>query len=196
MIRALSSVTQRVGTFLRADESGTATVEFALLFPPFFFVFASSIEAGLMMIRNVQLERGLDIAVREIRIGTPVPPTFEEFRTTICQQATLVPRCMENLQVELQIVSSDTWQPLDNRPRCVDRNAEIDPFDDPDYNQGGNNDFMLVRLCANVDPILPGFALGALLDRIPSEGEPGDEDYQPNGYAIVAVSAFVNEPSR
>jgi Flp pilus assembly protein TadG len=196
MTRAFSSVSRRVGAFLRADESGTATVEFALLFPPFFLIFASSVEAGLMMIRNVQLERGLDIAVREIRIGTPVPPTFAEFRTTICQQATLVPNCMQNLQVELQIVSSDTWQPLDNRPRCVDRNSVIDPFNAPDYNQGGNNDFMLVRLCANVDPILPGFGLGAIIDRIPSEGEPGDEDYRPNGYAIVAVSAFVNEPSR
>ena len=55
---------------------------------------------------------------------------------------------------------------------------------------------MLVRLCANVDPILPGFGLGAILDRIPAVGDPGDPNFVPNGYAIVAVSAYVNEPSR
>lgn len=195
MTGIVARAARRFGRFLRA-ETGTATVEFALLFPPFFLIFASSIEAGLMMIRNVQLERGLDLAVREIRIGTPTPPDFNTFRQQICGVASLVPNCMEDLQVELQVVSSDTWQPLDNRPRCVDRNAATDPFNNPDYNVGRNNDFMLVRLCANVDPILPGFGLGAILDRIPSEGLPGDADFRPNGYAIVAVSAFVNEPSR
>lgn len=183
-MRPLSAIRRALRRFARG-ETGTATVEFALLFPPFFLIFASSIEAGLMMTRNVMLERGLDLAVREIRIGTPVPPSFEEFRTQICDVAMLIPNCMANLQVELQVVDSSTWQPLDPSPRCVDRNSPIDPFDNPNYNVGRNNDFMLVRLCANVDPILPGFGLGAILD---SDGE--------NGYAIVATSAFVNEPSR
>jgi hypothetical protein len=166
-------------------EKGSATVEFALLFPPFFLVFASAFEAGVMMTRNVMLERGLDLAVREIRIGTPVPPSFQEFREQICDVAMIIPNCLENLQVELQVVDSSTWQPLDLTPRCINRDSPIDPFDNPNYNVGQNNDFMLVRLCANIDPILPGFGLGIILD--------GDGS---NGYAIVATSAFVNEPSR
>lgn len=185
---------------LRWSEKGSSTIEFVILFPPFIIFFLSGIEAGLMMMRNALLERGLDLAVREIRIGTPVPPTFTEFRQDICDVAILVPNCMDNLQVELQVVDGTTWQPLDPTPRCIDRNQTIDPFDGADgwYNTGINNDFMLVRLCANVDPILPGFALGLILDRIPMPGanevEEGEQDM--NGFAIVAVSAFVNEPSR
>jgi Flp pilus assembly protein TadG len=194
-MRPLSRLRRALRRFAGA-ETGTATVEFALLFPPFFVLFASSIEAGLMMIRNVQLERGLDLAVRELRIGTPTPPTFVEFRQQVCDVAFLVPNCMANLQVELQVVPSTTWQPLDLTPRCVDRSDVIDPFTQPNYDTGGNNEFMLVRLCANVDPILPGLGLGAILDRIPASGDPEDEGFVPNGYAIVAVSAYVNEPSR
>jgi len=184
MMRFVAPLRRALRRFARA-EKGTATVEFALLFPPFFLVFASAIESGIMMSRNVMLERGLDLAVREIRIGLPTPPTFEEFRAQICGVAMIIPNCMENLQVELQVVDSSTWQPLDPTPRCVDRDSPIDPFDNPNYSVGQNNDFMLVRLCANIDPILPGFGLGIILD--------GDGS---NGHAIVATSAFVNEPSR
>jgi hypothetical protein len=194
-MRPLSRLRRALRRFSRA-ETGTATIEFALLFPPFFFLFASSVESGLMMIRNVQLERGLDLAVRELRLGTPTPPTFEEFRQQVCDVAFMVPNCMQNLQVELQEVALSDWQPLDLSARCVDRSADIDPFDSPNYETGGNNSFMLVRLCANVNPILPGFGLGAVLDRIPASGDPEDPDFRENGYAIVAVSAYVNEPSR
>jgi hypothetical protein len=182
------------------SEKGSSTIEFVILFPPFIIFFLSGVEAGLMMLRNAMLERGLDLAVREIRIGTPVPPTFAQFRQQICDVAIVIPNCMQNLQVELQVVDGQTWEPLDPTPRCVDRNSPIDPFQDPDqfYNVGQNNNFMLVRLCANVDPILPGFALGLVLDRVPlpGAGDVGDGENDLNGYGIVAVSAFVNEPSR
>jgi len=185
---------------LSGREDGSSTIEFVILFPPFIIFFLSGVEAGLMMLRTAMLERGLDLAVREIRIGTPVPPTFEEFRANICERAFVIENCMDNLQVELQVVDGTTWQPLDPTPRCVDRNSEINQFDNPEgwYNTGINNDFMLVRLCANVDPVLPGFALGLILDRIPLPGAEGVEDGEVdrNGFGIVAVSAFVNEPSR
>jgi Flp pilus assembly protein TadG len=184
MTPALRQFSDRLRQFARCEDA-TATIEFVILFPPIMLIFMSAVEAGVYMTRNAQLERGLDLAVRDIRIGTPVPPTFQQFRQSICDVAKMVPNCMETLQVELQVVDSSTWQPLDPSPRCVDRNSPIDPFDEPDYNVGGNNDFMLVRLCSNVDPVLPGIGLGLLLD---SDGA--------NGYAIVATTAFVNEPSR
>ncbi len=199
MIRLLGKIAGGLRSLVRS-EKGSSTLEFVILFPPFVIFLLSGVEAGLMMLRTAMLERGLDMAVREIRIGTPTPPTFDQFRTQICDVAMVIPNCMESLQVELQIVDGATWQPLDPTPRCVDRNTTIDPFDQPEnfYNTGGNNDFMLVRLCANVDPILPGFALGLILDRIPLPGgeEVADGDPDLNGYAIVALSAFVNEPSR
>jgi len=199
MMRWLGSLARGLRR-LRRREDGSSTIEFVILFPPFVFIFLSGIEAGILMMKNAMLERGLDLAVREIRIGTPTPPTFQEFRESICDVAFVIQDCMNNLQVELQVVDGATWEPLDPTPRCVDRNAAMDPFDGADawYNTGINNDFMLVRLCANVDPVLPGIALGLLLDRVPLPGgeevEDGQEDR--NGFAIVALSAFVNEPSR
>lgn len=187
----MMSLAKKLGGALRRfvwDRSGTSSIEFAIIFPPFFVLFASGIEAGLLMTRNVMLERSVDIAVRDLRIGTPVPPTFAQFRQSICNATSLqrvVSNCMDNLQVELQPVSSNTWTPLDLEPRCINREADIDPADDTTYQTGENNDFMLVRACIRVDPILPNMALGAILDR--------DED---EGYTIVVTSAFVNEPSR
>lgn len=199
MIR-LWSLFARALRRLKWNEAGSSTIEFVILFPPFVIFFLSGVEAGLMMLRNAMLERGLDLAVREIRLGTPTPPTFTEFRQQICDVAMIIPNCMDNVQVELQVVDSATWEPLDLTPRCVDRNSPMDPFDGSNinYNTGMNNDFMLVRLCANVDPILPGFALGLILDRVPLPGAGDVADGAPdlNGYAIIATSAFVNEPSR
>ena len=199
MIRLLGHIARGLRK-LPWSEKGSSTIEFVILFPPFIIFFLSGVEAGLMMLRNAMLERGLDLAVREIRIGTPTPPTFIQFRQQICDVAMIIPNCMDNLQVELEVVDGTTWEPLDPTPRCVDRNSPIDPFDGADdwYNTGINNDFMLVRLCANVDPILPGFALGLILDQVPMPGAGDVDETQEdlNGYAIVALTAFVNEPSR
>ena len=180
------------------DASGTASIEFAILFPPIFLLFASGVEAGLMMTRNVMLERSVDIAGRELRLGMPQPPTFQEFREQICAEMLLDKGydCLANVQVELQPVSSDTWSPLNPEARCINRAEDINPADSKiqqseafleatNYETGANNDFMLVRVCMQVDPILPNYALGALLS------DDGD-----NGYSLVVISAFVNEPSR
>ena len=140
------------------------------------------------MTRNVMLERSVDIAVRELRLGMPQPPTFQEFREQICAEMLLDNGydCLANVQVELQPVSSDTWSPLDTSPRCVNKAEDIKPVEENTiYLTGQNNDFMLVRVCLQVEPLLPNYGLGAILD---SDGN--------NGYSLVVLSAFVNEPSR
>ena len=184
MRRAMRYLRRKLPGF-RRREDGSSTVEFAILFPVFIAIFISSIESGLFMIRNVFLERGLDHAVREMRIGAPgAAETYVELRDRICNY-TWLPDCQSNLALELTPVSPVTWTPLDTRPRCVNRAEPVDPATEPDPERGGNNEFMLVRVCINIDPIFSNIALGALLDF--------DDD---NGYYIVATSAFVNEPSR
>lgn len=181
---------KRIGGALRRfarETTGTASIEFVLLFPPIFFLFASGIEAGLLMTRNVMLERSVDMAVRDLRLGDPSPPTFEELRNQICSEMLIGGGydCLANLQVELQKVSSQSWSPLNGNARCINREENINPADNTIYETGENNDFMLVRVCIQVDPLLPNYALGAILD---NDGN--------NGYSLVALSAFVNEPSR
>lgn len=176
----------RSGTaHLRKEEDGTSTVEFVIIFPIFMTIFFASFETGYMMVRNVMLERGLDFAVRELRLGTPAPPTFDEFKQTICDRAVIISDCMNVVQVQLEPVDMTTWGPLDQTPRCIDIESTIEPIDATNYVVGRNNELMLVRACALFQPFFPSTGLG-LMTRYNDRGD----------YALVAMSAFVNEPSR
>lgn len=170
---------------LRDEEEGTSTVEFVIIFPIFMTIFFASFETGYMMVRNVMLERGLDYAVRELRLGTPAPPTFDEFKETICERAVIISDCMNVVQVQLEPVNMTTWGPLDETPRCIDIESTIDPINATNYVVGRNNELMLVRVCALFKPFFPTTGLG-LMTRYNERGD----------YALVATSAFVNEPSR
>ncbi|NET52160.1 MAG: pilus assembly protein, partial [Merismopedia sp. SIO2A8] len=66
--------------------------------PGFLAIFISAYESGLMMVRNVMLERGVDIAVRELRLGTPQPPTFDEFKQSICDASGIIQNCVIDCQ--------------------------------------------------------------------------------------------------
>jgi hypothetical protein len=163
------------------DEEGTATIPFLLFMPFFMMLVCSSVEMGMMMVRTVMLERAVDMSVRGLRLGFWSPPTHDELKRTICNQAGLIPDCMRALLIELRPVDKTTWQPLGSGPTCVDRSQPIQPV--TTFVAGGENDMMLLRACAKVRPLFPAFGAGA--------GFPKD------GYgtvAIVSSTAFVNEP--
>lgn len=174
----------KLGKFWK-NEAGSSTVEFAILLPAFVAIFVSAFESGLMMVRNVMMERGVDLAVRDLRLGTPTPPTFEEFKQAVCDNAIIIADCMQTLQVELVPVSTATWGPLDPNPNCLDLESDLDPLDQTEYSVGTNNELMLVRVCALFKPISPATTLGLVMP-----------EYQNGLYALIATSAFVNEPSR
>ncbi len=144
----------------RRSEDGQATIEFCILFPAFISIMLCSIEAGIMMVRNVMLERGVDIAVRELRLGDPTPPTYDEFKQSICDNAIIFNDCDELLQVALQPVSTDTWTGLPNQLTCINEETHLDetdpinPIVDTTFIGGGNNDLMIVQACGLFDPLL------------------------------------------
>ncbi len=183
----------------RRSEDGQATIEFCILFPAFIAIMLSSIEAGIMMVRNVMLERGVDIAVRELRLGDPTPPTYEEFKTAICDNAIIFKDCDDLVQVALQPVSTATWTGLPNQLSCINEEthlAEVDPInpiDDTTFIGGGNNDLMIVQVCGLFDPFFPTTRLGMRMPRY--DVDPTD-DFVSDKFALVVTSAFVNEPSR
>jgi len=172
----------------RKEEDGGATVEFVILFPAFIGILLSSYESGLMMVRNVMLERGVDLAVRDLRLGQPIPPTFDQLKTTICDNAMIVDDCFNKIQVELQPIDTGTWAMPNTQPLCIDvNNGSINPIDDTTFIGGGNNELMLVRVCAIMDPFFPSTVLGMQMPEHPNSA---------GRYALVVNSAFVNEPSR
>lgn len=167
----------------RRDEAGVVTTEFVLLFPAFIFIMLASIEASIYMARHVMLDRGVDIAVRELRLNTANPPDFDEFKTRICEGTILIQNCEDVVQIELVPVDMTTWIGVDGDALCRDLSSTIDPLNFTNYTAGTVNELMMVRVCALYDPIMPTTPMG--LGLVQTQGK----------HAIVITSAFVNEPS-
>lgn len=175
----------KLAAFFRGTASkddGNASVEFVLVFPVLLVLFLASFETGLLMIRQVTLERAVDITVRDLRLSNIEDPTQTELRTRICNNAGLIPDCMTSILIEMRPISTTTWAPLGSDVTCKERSETLDPV--VELNPGAAHEIMLVRVCAVFEPWFPTTHLGMQLHR--------DEL---GGYALVASSAFVNEPS-
>lgn len=165
---------------LGMSERGTASVEFVIYVPIFLAVFMASFESGLLTLRNVMLERAVDISVRNLRLGLWVDPTPEMLRDAICDASIIIPDCRNVLLMELIKVDRDTWTMPPPNATCVNRDEDIQPA--TQFVPGKQNELMVVKACAIFNPIFPTTGLGLKLIR--ADG----------GYAIMAASAFVNEP--
>ncbi|MEM9031631.1 MAG: TadE family protein [Pseudomonadota bacterium] len=183
--------------FRRREDGGTSTVEFVILFPAFLAIFLSSFESGLMMVRNVMLERAVDLNVRQLRLGTPAPPSYDQFKAQVCADALIIVDCESLIQVQLEPISTATWVFPTNDTFCIDEARHNDPanpmnpLDDTTYVGGGNNEMLIVRVCALFTPMFPGTALGMQMPKF-DPTNPNDDAK----YALVVTSAFVNEPTR
>jgi Flp pilus assembly protein TadG len=163
------------------DEEASATVEFVILAPTVIWLVFSVIEAGWLSTEKTMLTRGLNLAVRDLRIGRRASPTANQIKQDICKYAGILRNCMANLTLELAKVGN----PIGNlNAKCVDRTTVVAPV--VTFNPGSheNQDIMVARACYVVDPLIPGAGFGAALPKDAS-----------GGYHMVAFSAFVNEPS-
>ncbi len=165
----------------RRREDGVSSVEFVILFPLYIALFGSAYEAGLINTRYAMLERGLDLAVRDLRLGTDPTPTHAELVSAICNYAGVIPDCSNALHVELENVSTTDWTYRTGQVQCIDRDENIKPV--INFTGGGLNALMLVTVCAVFEPMVPVTGLGMRLPKVNS-----------SDYALVAMSAFVNEP--
>ncbi|QDC10222.1 pilus assembly protein [Oceanicola sp. D3] len=175
-----SKLAARLLRFRRREE-GNTTIEFVILFPIFIIIFMSCFELGMLMTRQVMLERALDLSVRDLRLGHWKPPTHDELKKALCDRAGVIPDCLNSMLIELQPVSKTTWTPLPPQATCVDKSAPIQPV--TTFNGGNENQMMIVRACAVTKPWFVATALGLKLPLVDGEN-----------YAIVSSSAFVNEP--
>ncbi|MCV6824945.1 MULTISPECIES: TadE/TadG family type IV pilus assembly protein [Halocynthiibacter] len=182
MIRLGHYITKAFRRF-RKSETGNVTIEFVILFPMFMSLLLGSIEVGVIKTRQVMLERAVDLAVRDLRLGTWNPPTHNELKERICSETRVIPDCEDVMLIELRPVSTLTWEPLGAATTCVDRAEEVQPV--TQFEGGDQNEMMLVRVCVIVDPFFQSSAYGLDLPKHDQDG----------GYAIVSTSAFVNEPN-
>jgi Flp pilus assembly protein TadG len=169
--------------FARSEEGG-ATVEFVLLFPLFFALFLATFEMGMLLARQMMLDRGLDMAVREVRLGTLDPVTQDSLKARICDYATIIPDCLRQVRVEMRSADPRSWtQPgvSADGADCVNRADTAKPV--RFFVPGRPNELMMIRVCALFDPYLPSSAIGHRMS--------AEKGY----YELIATSAFVIEPS-
>lgn len=178
-MRRVMSLRKSLGAFGR-DSSGNATMEFVVLFPFLLYMIFSIAEAGVLMTRTVMLNRGLDIAIRDLRLGLTPGVTHDDIKDQICDAAFLLGECDAVVLLELSPLPNAANFPAGGA-NCVDRTSDLEPV--ISFTPGAPSEIMFVRACLIVDPLFPGMGLGAML--------PTDAS---GGYAIVVQSAFMNEP--
>ena len=166
---------------LLRDTSGTATVEFVLVVPIFISLIMMSIELGFVTLRHTMLERGLDIAVRDIRLGTGTAPQHDQIKKIICDNALIIADCENSLRLEMRPTDIRNYTPLSDVPDCTDAANPAKPV--KQWTPGQQNQLVLMRACLKYNPLFPKEALGSALDKDSS------------GQAVtVAMTAFVQEP--
>jgi len=164
----------------RDDTEGVVTVGFVLVFPVFIAILLIAVELGFITMRYALLERGLDMTVREIRLGTGAEWKHDEIKDKICDNAISVTHCKASLRLEMRQRSIRNYTSLSDTVDCTDRAEESDPVM---FESGGANDLMVLRACYKYRPLFPSALLGSKLKKDTS----GDA-------SIVAMTAFVQEP--
>lgn len=173
------SIKHAFGRF-RRNEDGTVAFDFVLWFPFFLILMLMGVEVGLVGIKHVKLERSMDETVRWVRLNTGASPTHADLKQMICS-TNPVADCMQNVRLEMRTMDLRNWQNLPENYDCIDRAEPIDPMNQ--LSLGMDNELMVLRVCAEFDPVMPGGLYGTLLTL-------NDE-----GYASLRKStAFVQEP--
>ena len=184
-------------------EAGSATIEFVMLIPLFFWLTYTGVEVGFLAINHSHLERALDETIRDVRLNR-LPPDASRWTHTVvkdmvCDRARFIDNCEANLAIEMTKVDPRRGNPFDADFReegsedeeenalanifCVDTPQEVRPKQV--FNPGIPDDLMIVRACVEVS--IPWLAAGIMSQRALR-----DSDGQ---YELHATTVFVNEPT-
>lgn len=173
----------------RRSEQGTVTVEFALILPIMFAIFLATFELGMLLTRQVMLDRGLDLAVRAVRLGAldpalyPTPEAMHDaLKRGICDGAAMIPDCENNIRLEMQTLNPRGMVNIPAGADCIDRADPARPM--RGFQPGVANQLVILRACTLYDPYMPTTGLGAAL-----------VDNQTGAFAMVSMSSFVIEPN-
>ena len=172
----LSRMFKKLKSF-RADQCGYSTAEFTIVATTFLTGFFWIFETGLIMTKQMMLERALDITVRDLRLSANPLYTHEYIKNKICNLAIVFNDCNTNLLLEMDVVDLSTG--YSKTYKCFDKKNDFTPV--TAWKPGDRQEIIYVRACIIVDPLMPnGIALF-----------PGTSDA---GIPLVADTAFSSEP--
>ncbi|XHY17826.1 hypothetical protein SuNHUV7_26260 (plasmid) [Pseudoseohaeicola sp. NH-UV-7] len=169
----------------RKDEGGQLAIEFVIMVPLLFTVFLTSVELGIYSMRQMWLDRGLDMTVRLVRLNTGQVPDHDDLKDMICERAGFIPDCATSLKLEMRRVDPRNFVALSQTADCHDKSQPVLPENAPTYITGQEHDLMVLRACVTFDPLFPTTGLG--FDFAQSANGAGQAQ-------MTAMSAFVQEP--
>lgn len=172
-----------------ADEGGSATIEFLLVFPIVFTVFTASVESSMYMAKYVMFERSVDLVVRGLRLGVFSTLTHQQLKQKICEGGMMVSNkaaCMNAMKIWMQPINTGDFAMGSTAKVCVDKASDINVTDPPanEYAAGTDNDIMLLRICMKEWPMFPTSAISVKMPSDPADGS----------VSMIVTSVFVNEP--
>ncbi|HUS54461.1 MAG TPA: TadE family protein, partial [Thermohalobaculum sp.] len=146
---------EKTRTFID-DQAGNATIEFVCVFPVLMLFVMMVFETGFIATRSVLLERGLDVATRDLRLGTDPSVSHDSLRQSVCANSTILVNCERDLILEVVEYDAASAYPQ-NQANCIDRTETILPT--MAFSPGGRDRIMFVRACMIIDPIFPGLGI-------------------------------------
>ena len=178
MIRPIKKFLRR---FRRNEDGSALVIEFVIFVPILFGAFLMAVEMGIYSMRQMYLDRGLDIAVRFVRLNTNTNYTHAEIKQMVCDNAGWLENCEETLRLEMISVNPRQFAQFDQSADCVDTSEDPKPV--RGFTLGRENEMMMLRACVKFNPIYPTSGLGKAFEKDGS------------GMArMVSSAAFVQEP--
>jgi len=157
-------------------------MEFVIVFPLIMLLFVAVFETGIILTRQVMLEGSLADAVRVLRLAQNLEVTAGDIEQAICDNTRAIPDCDSVLVIDLRPIEPPDYALAAEDVLCVDRD-DLTLRPDNAFDQGDDNELMLIRACAIVDRILPFSGFGLNLTRDAT-----------GGLHMVAATILVNEP--
>ena len=178
MIRHATRFLRRFGK----DDNWNMMVEFALALPLLFTIFLTSVEMGIYALRQNFLDRGLDMAIRDVRLNTGANYTHKQVKDLICGYSGFLKDCDFALKLEMTPINARSFSGFAGSAECADVSQPVTPS--TTFVHGSEHQLMLMRACYMFEPVFPTTGLGYSFTKDGS-----------GRVKMVSLSAFVQEPS-
>ena len=179
-------MTRKRRTFLRRfrrDEDGaTPVIEFVIMFPLLITLLLTAFELSIFAFRQNWLDRGLDLAVRDVRLNTGSSYTHVQLKQMICEYSGFLKNCQDHLKLEMNPINPRAFAGFAGTADCVDVAQPLLPS--RSFVHGSEHELMLLRACYLYDPVFARLGLGRAMT---VDGN--------RYFPMVSLSAFVQEPS-
>ncbi|MEM7520034.1 MAG: pilus assembly protein [Pseudomonadota bacterium] len=168
--------------FRRQEDGSIFLIEFCVFVPLLFGSFLMATEMSIYSMRQMYLDRGLDIAVRFIRLNTATNYTHADIKQLVCDNSGWLEDCDTNLRLEMIELDPRSFAPFNAQADCIDTSQPVSPV--RGFTLGQENQLMMLRACVRFDPVFP---TSGLANEFEKDG---------SGRArMISAAAFVQEPA-